>query len=63
MEKMKRVTLETLRAEYAALTRQLAGLDDEMDALWKRREIVEKQRNVVNGAAIRIVAELEGAAE
>jgi cell division protein FtsB len=63
MEKMKRATLETLRGEYYALTEQLAGLDDEMDTLRRRREIVETQRNLVNGAAIRILAELEGAAE
>lgn len=63
MEKVKRATLETLRAEYAALTRQLAAIDSDIDDMRARREIVAKQRDLVNRAAISILSELEGAAE
>lgn len=52
--------LDELRGEYDTLTEQLAGIDAAIDDMRARREVVALRQNVVNSAAIRLRAELEG---
>lgn len=60
LKDIRESTLDSLRAEYYVLTERLAGIDAEIELLQKRREIVSNQRDTVNAAAIRLLAELEG---